>query len=207
MAATSTAETLEEALDAAFPVTPEAEGELIFVTGRVLDVNGAPIADAAVEFWQTDVDGVYDHPGDPTTASRDPAFQFYGTSITGADGRYNFRTVAPGYYEPRPRHIHLKVKRDGATVLTSQFYFEEDRESLANEGLFAQAGEQGDLLVLAEVDRADLGGVSVSILANDLVIDTGIGAGELTLTPSQGEGPYYPLVNVADYDNDLTVVP
>ncbi|MCB9007347.1 MAG: hypothetical protein H6656_08315 [Ardenticatenaceae bacterium] len=33
---------------------------------------------------------------------------------------------SPGEYEPRPRHIHFKVKLDGETLITSQFYFASD---------------------------------------------------------------------------------
>ena len=87
-------------------------------------------------------------PATSSTASRDQGFQFYGTSIADDEGMYTFRTVRPGYYEPRPKHIHVKVKIDGATALTSQFYFEEDRADLAAEGLFAQAGDLGEMLIL-----------------------------------------------------------
>ena len=194
-----------EKLAAAFTAVPTAAGEVILVTGRVLDTDGNPLPGAVVEIWQTDANGVYDHPGDFSTASRDQGLQFYGTSIAGDDGTYVFRTVRPGYYEPRPKHIHVKVKLDGATALTSQFYFEEDRADLAAEGLFAQAGDLGEMLILKPGDSIDIDGVSVAVLTNDLVINTGGGA--LTATPQQGEGPYYPVVAVADFDNDLAAVP
>jgi protocatechuate 3,4-dioxygenase beta subunit len=179
---------------------------VILVTGQVLDLSGNPLPGAAVEFWQTDAAGIYDHPGDRGTANRDRGFQFYGTSIADAEGRYLFRTVQPGYYEPRPRHIHVKVKLDGRTLLTTQFYFEEDMAVLGNEGLFAQAGSLGNLLILQTADSVDMAGRSVDLLANDLVVNTG-SVGSLTATPAQGEGPYYPVVSVTGYDNDLAVVP
>jgi protocatechuate 3,4-dioxygenase beta subunit len=147
-----------------------------------------------VEFWQTDAEGIYDHPGDGGTANRDRGFQFYGTSIADADGRYLFRTVQPGYYEPRPRHIHVKVKQDGRTLLTTQFYFAED------------GAGAGAALTLREIDRVDLAGAPVAVLANDLIIDTGSG-GALAATPAQAEGPYYPLAAVEQFDNDLATVP
>lgn len=194
-----------ETLLAAFPGAPQAKGTVVLLFGRVLDVNGDPVPGAAVEIWHTDAQGIYDHPGDSDTASRDRSFQFYGTSVTGDDGVYVFRTIEPGYYEPRPKHIHVKVKIDGQEALTTQFYFEEDRADLASEGVFSQAGSQGDLLVLKAVEDAN---ADVDrILTADLVIDTGIGSGTLALTPAQTEGPYYPVVNVAEFDNDLTIVP
>lgn len=196
-----------ETLLAEFPGESQAKGTVVLLFGRVLDVNGNPVSGAAVEIWQTDAQGIYDHPGDSDTASRDRSFQFYGTSVTGDDGVYVFRTIEPGYYEPRPKHIHVKVKIDGQEALTTQFYFEEDRADLASEGVFSQAGSQGDLLILKAVADAAGDAAGVRILSSDLVIDTGIGSGTLTLTPAQTEGPYYPVMNVAEFDNDLTIVP
>jgi len=37
------------------------------------------------------------------------------------------------------------------------------------------------------------------------VVDTGSG-GSLTPTRRDGEGPYYPVVTVADFDNDLASI-
>jgi protocatechuate 3,4-dioxygenase beta subunit len=197
---------LGQSLAAAFTTPPTAAGEVILVTGQVLDTNGAPLPGAAIEFWQTDANGVYDHPGDGGTDGRDRGFQFYGTSIADAEGRYVFRTVQPGYYEPRPRHIHVKVKLDGRELLTTQFYFAEDQASLGGEGVFSQAGGLGDLLILSEIERVDMNGAPVAVLANDLIVDTGSG-GTLTATPAQAEGPYYPVVAVAQFDNDLAAAP
>jgi protocatechuate 3,4-dioxygenase beta subunit len=192
---------------AAFSEPPQVSGDTIILSGQVLDVNGNPIEGAAVEIWQTDASGVYDHPNDPGTNGRDPNFQFYGTSITGADGVYSFRTLKPAAYEARPPHIHVKVKLNGATLLTTQFYFEEDRAVVEGEGLFRQAGDLGDLLLVMLTEGTDANGIAIRLGHNDLVVDIGIGSGSLTLTPAQGEGPYYPVVKVADFDSDLAVVP
>lgn len=101
-----------------------ASGDLLLLSGSVLTTDGQPIANAVVEIWQTDASGAYMHPNDPATASRDMDFQFYGESVTGEDGSYSFRTILPGQYEPRPRHIHFKVKLNREELLTSQLYFE-----------------------------------------------------------------------------------
>ncbi|MEZ4770092.1 MAG: hypothetical protein R2844_16880 [Caldilineales bacterium] len=184
----------DQMLAAEFSGPPTAAGEVILVTGRVLDTDGNPLTGAAVEFWQTDSNGIYDHPGDSGTANRDRGFQFYGTAIAGEDGTYAFRTVRPGYYEPRPKHIHVKVKLDGRELLTTQFYFAEDGTGLS------------EMMVLKDGGTVDLNGTAVVLLTNDLIINTGSG-GALTPTPAQTEGPYYPLATVADFDNDLAAVP
>ena len=178
------------------PVT--ATGVPLILYGHVLDANGAPLSGYAVEIWQVDANGIYDHPGDSNTGSRDMGFQFYGTALTGENGLFAFRTVFPARYEPRPRHIHFKVKKDGAEVLTSQFYFAGDVEA-------AQLGPTGEMLLLELRNAQDAGGKAVKLAFKDIVVDSGAG-GSLTLTPSQTEGPYYPVVNVATFDHDLANV-
>ena len=195
--------TLVERLLAAFPASPQAAGQVILLFGRVLDRAGQPVPGAAVEIWHTDSQGIYNHPGDRNTARRDRRFQFYGTAVTDADGLYVFRTIEPGYYAPRPKHIHVKVKLEGRTVLTTQFYFPEDRETLRGEGIFGRAGDRGELLILKPVSADPTG--AVRVLSNDLVLP--LGEGDRLPTPPQAEGPYYPVVDVAAFDNDLTVVP
>lgn len=177
------------------PVT--AGGQVVVLYGRVLDGNGEPLPGATVEIWQTDANGIYDHPGDSSTASRDPGFQFYGTSVADAQGSYAFRTIRPGEYEPRPPHIHLKVRVNGNVVLTSQLYFSDSGNA---GGLGAGANQ---LLITLE---ADPNGGDFLVAAFDFVVDTGIGGGSLPLTPGQAEGPYYPVVNVAGFDADLASV-
>jgi len=55
-------------------------------------------------------------------------------------------------------------------------------------------------------DAQDGNGNPVKLALKDIVIDTG-GGGDLTLTPSQAEGPYYPVVDVSRYDHDLASLP
>lgn len=192
----------EQELLGGFGDAPEIDGEVLYLLGQVMDVQGEPVPGAVVEIWQTDADGVYDHPGDPGTESRDRTFQFFGSSVADADGWYAFRTLMPGRYEPRPRHIHFKVKQDGATLLTSQFYFSDDIAIVEGEGMFQAVGESGDALLLQLVQGED--GV---LAVGPIVVDTGLGSGELPLTPSQAEGPYYPVVSPSDFDNDLLRLP
>ena len=182
----------------------EATGEVLVVTGQVLDSNGAPVAGARVEIWQTDSSGVYDHPN-VNASGIDANFQHYGAYVTDADGFYTFRTVEPSMEGVgRPLHIHVKVFVNAAEVLTTQFYFAGD-ESAASDQWFAQAGENADLMVLEPGAVTDANGLTFQLADKDIIISLGE-AGTLTLTPGQTEGPYYPVVTVADFDNDLTVV-
>jgi len=108
-----------------------AAGELIEVSGRVLDEDGNPVADALVDVWQANANGRYAHERDRNPAPLDENFQGWGKLQTDAEGRYRFRTIKPGPYPvrpdwSRPPHIHFKVARRGYHELTTQMYFAGD---------------------------------------------------------------------------------
>ncbi len=103
-------------------ITPSI-GEIMWVQGRVLDSTGSPVRGAVVEIWQADNNGAYIHTASPVT-NREPNFQGYGKFETGSDGRYIFRTVKPGIYPGRTRHIHYQIKALGLGSLITQCHFE-----------------------------------------------------------------------------------
>jgi len=94
------------------------------VDGSVVDLDGRAVRGAVVEIWQCDVDGVYNHPGDPRR--HDPAFQGFGRTAVDADGRWRFRTLRPVPYGGRTPHIHVKVRLGRRELLTTQLYVEGD---------------------------------------------------------------------------------
>jgi protocatechuate 3,4-dioxygenase beta subunit len=100
----------------------QAGGEVVTLTGRVLDSAGNPVTGARVEIWQCDVNGRYLHRGDSGWNSRDRAFQGFGHDLSAADGSYSFRTIKPVPYSGRAPHIHVKVLLANRERLTTQFY-------------------------------------------------------------------------------------
>ena len=118
---------------------PLAQGQVIDLTGEVIDPDGQPIEGAAVEIWQTDHQGIYLHPRDPRAAKRDKAFQSYGRVVTDGKGAFAFKTIVPGRYEGRPVHIHVKVTPPGGPTLTTQLYFKGDPD-LAGDAIAAALG-------------------------------------------------------------------
>lgn len=103
-------------------ITP-AVGEISWISGRILDGSGQPVRGAVVEIWQADNGGAYIHSASPITP-RDANFQGYGRFITGSDGRYLFRTVKPGLYPGRTRHVHYQVTAPGRPPFVTQLYIE-----------------------------------------------------------------------------------
>lgn len=114
------------------------KGQAAWITGSVTDTRGTPLAGGVIEIWQCDQDGHYHHPGDGGRA--DPAFQGFGKVTLGKDGRYRFRTLKPAPYSGRTPHIHVKVKLEGQTLLTTQFYVQGDPGN-ARDFLWRRLGE------------------------------------------------------------------
>ena len=75
-----------------------AQGEVIYVMGRVLNMRGEPVPAAQLEIWQANARGRYVHPSDRNPAPLDPNFQGYAMVVSDAEGRYRFKTVKPGAY-------------------------------------------------------------------------------------------------------------
>jgi catechol 1,2-dioxygenase len=122
-------------------VNADADAGPLVIHGTVTDADGKPVADALVECWHANSKGFYSH-FDPTGAQSE--FNLRGAVKTGADGKYEFRTLMPvGYGCPpqgatqqllnglarhgnRPAHVHFFVTSDKNRKLTTQFNIEGD---------------------------------------------------------------------------------
>jgi hydroxyquinol 1,2-dioxygenase len=111
------------------------KGDPTFYSGRVLDVEGRPIAGALLDIWSGDGEGNYDMqiPGETEMRAR-------GKIRTDAEGRYLFRSIRPNYYPVptdgpvgdmlramgrhpyRPGHIHMIVSAPGYEPVTTHLF-------------------------------------------------------------------------------------
>ncbi len=116
------------------------KGEDMVISGRILDTEGRPIANAVIDVWQANDEGFYD----VQQKGIQPDFNLRGVFRTGADGRYWFRAVKPKYYpipddgpvgkmlralgrHPyRPAHLHYIIKADGFESLTTHIFDPDD---------------------------------------------------------------------------------
>lgn len=109
-------------------VTEGGPGRPLRLGLRVVDAHCAPVPDAAVEIWHCDATGDYSafrDDGGGKDAAAGTTF-LRGTQSATPDGIVEFVTIYPGWYRGRAVHIHLRVHRDDATVLTSQLFFPDD---------------------------------------------------------------------------------
>jgi protocatechuate 3,4-dioxygenase beta subunit len=121
-------------------VNLEDKGEPLLVSGTVVDGNGAPIEGATLDIWQANSEGFYD------VQQKDiqPDMNLRGRFVTGADGRYWFRSSKPLFYpipsdgpvgdllrnlgrHPfRPAHIHFIVSASGYQSIVTHLFDKAD---------------------------------------------------------------------------------
>ena len=107
-------------------VTDGVPGHPMRLGLRVVDASCAPVPGASVEIWHCDATGDYSAFQDGGGGKDEGAGSTFlrGSRTAGDDGIVDFQTIVPGWYRGRAVHIHLRVHRDGQTVLTSQLFFD-----------------------------------------------------------------------------------
>ncbi|NEU96276.1 intradiol ring-cleavage dioxygenase [Bradyrhizobium uaiense] len=131
------------------------DGEVMFVQSRVTDLAGKPLVGAEIDVWHADDDGFYD--------SQKADYAAHGPSlrarfVTGADGRFSFRTILPCSYPiptdgpvgdlitttkrhpMRPAHVHFLVKAEGYEPLITHVFLDGD-EYLRSDVVFGVKDE------------------------------------------------------------------
>jgi hydroxyquinol 1,2-dioxygenase len=130
-------------------ISEQPGGTPLWMHGRVLDLDGAPIADAELDIWQNGPNRLY--------AVQDPESDEHhlrGRFRTGPDGTYALRAVRPtaypipddgpvgamlratGRHPWRPAHIHAAVSAPGHRTVVTHI-FDADSEFLDSDAVFA----------------------------------------------------------------------
>ncbi len=117
----------------------DTPGPGLTVTGRVLSLDGTPLAGARVETWQASPKGLYENQD-----REQPSMNLRGRFETDAEGRFSFASVRPagypipvdgpcgellaaqGRHSMRPAHLHFIVVAPGHKVLATQYFDAED---------------------------------------------------------------------------------
>ena len=131
-----------------------AEGEIIRVSGTVVDLGGKPLSGSVVEIWQANHGGRYNHPRDQNPAPLDPNFQYWGRMSADADGRYSFLTIRPGKYPGRTPHIHFRIRGEDSPELVTQMYFDEHGDLNARDGIYRQLDREQQQSVTVEFGKS-----------------------------------------------------
>ena len=107
-------------------------GERVRIEGRIVDADGKPVNDAAVEIWQANSHGKHASPEDAQDKPLEQGFRGYGRSLTDEAGGFRFRTIKPGQV-PGPDgklqapHITVTIFMRGLLKqLQTRMYFPDD---------------------------------------------------------------------------------
>ena len=113
------------------------KGEDVWVSGRVLSVDGKPIAGAALDIWQAKADGIYD-------LQTEGEFELRGRVKANAKGEYAFASYKPKFYSipmdgpvgdlvratsnnhMRPAHMHAIVSAPGYQQVITHVFVDGD---------------------------------------------------------------------------------
>jgi protocatechuate 3,4-dioxygenase alpha subunit len=114
------------------PFVDGVKGEIIEISGAVIDGQGMTLRDAVIESWQADADGRY-----PGETGADPCITGHCRfAADSTSGEFCLRTVKPGIVADRAGvtqapHISLWIVARGINQgLSTRIYFEdEDNES------------------------------------------------------------------------------
>ena len=119
------------------------------VHGRVLDLDGAPVAGAEVDVWQNGDDQLY-----AVQRPEAPEDHLRGRFLTRDDGSYAFVAVRPtpypipydgpvgrmleltGRHPWRPAHVHMIIRAEGYRTLTTHV-FDVESQYLDSDAVFA----------------------------------------------------------------------
>ncbi|SRR5581483_11135044 len=114
------------------------KGEDVYVSGRVLSLDGKPVPNAALDIWQAKADGIYD-------VQTEGEFELRGRVKANANGEYAFKSYKPKFYSVpvdgpvgeliratgnhhmRPAHMHAIVSAPGYQQVITHVFVEGDR--------------------------------------------------------------------------------
>lgn len=120
-------------------ISMDGRGEPAVVMGQVLSTDGTPIANALLDVWETDENGLYEQQ-DP----EQPDMNLRGKFRTDSQGRYCFVGIKPvsypipddgpvgqllrslGRHPFRPAHIHLLISAEGFVPVTTHLFVKGD---------------------------------------------------------------------------------
>jgi hydroxyquinol 1,2-dioxygenase len=113
------------------------KGEDVYVSGRVMSLDGKPVANALLDIWQAKADGIYD-------VQTEGGFELRGRVKANANGEYAFKSYKPKFYSVpvdgpvgdliratgnhhmRPAHMHAIVSAPGYQQVITHVFVEGD---------------------------------------------------------------------------------
>lgn len=161
-------------------VSPGVALRLTLFVSQIKNNTLMPLPGATVDVWHCDALGSYSDVRENASSAGDTRGRKFlrGYQVSDAQGKVEFQTIYPGWYQGRTVHLHYKIrtnpKSEVGHELTSQLYFDEaitdavhaqapysqkgKRDTRnSNDGIFSRGGK--DLLLTLGQDAQGYHGV------------------------------------------------
>ncbi|MDZ3991426.1 catechol 1,2-dioxygenase [Pseudomonas sp. Teo4] len=176
-------------------------GTVMFLTGRVFDAEGQPLAGATVDLWHANTQGTYSY-----FDSTQSEFNLRRRIVTDAEGRYRARTIVPsgygcdpqgptqeclnqlGRHGQRPAHVHFFISAPGYRHLTTQINFAGDKYLWDDFAYATRDGLVGELKFVTDAAAARDRGVQGDTFA-DLEFDFHLQAAKQPALETRSDRP------------------
>lgn len=126
----------------------------MIISGTIYAPDGrTPLEGIDLFVYQTDASGVYSTSGN---GGDNRNTRIHGLVRSGADGRYEFRTIKPGSYpgSRNPAHIHAYVSGTGyPEYWIDEYHFSDD--PFVTDGMRSKAGTEGFSSIITLTRGAD----------------------------------------------------
>lgn len=99
-----------------------AQGEPLIITGKVYDVNYAPIQGVKIKIWQRNAFGEYNYAIPDYDSKYDKYFENSGTAITNVHGEFGFETIIPKPKGTEAPYINVQIEYDKETSIETRLY-------------------------------------------------------------------------------------
>jgi protocatechuate 3,4-dioxygenase, beta subunit len=149
-----------------------AAGQVVQLSGKVMNLRGEPVRNVRIEIWQANTHGRYTHPSDPSVhLALDPNFEGYAELRTDRDGRYAITTIKPGPYptargDMRAPHVHFEVHGRTDRKVSQMFF---PGEPLNNSDRHLNSVRRTETLLAHVISSTD----SFMVATWDIVLTTG----------------------------------
>jgi protocatechuate 3,4-dioxygenase beta subunit len=130
-------------------ILPGVPLRLVLYVNQVVNNSCTPLAGATVDVWHCDALGSYSDVRDNAGGSSDTRGKEYlrGYQVTDAQGKVEFQTIYPGWYEGRTVHLHYMIRTNPSSEVghefTSQLFFDEaSTDQVHAQAPYAQKGRR-----------------------------------------------------------------
>jgi Dioxygenase len=198
-------------------LNPQTACPRVVVHGTVLTRMGTPVAGAEIRFWQRDENEDYFRPldGEGLWPEYLDSFQYFGTTRTDSDGKYELRTYRNSGIH---MHIHYQVfvpssggggGEEWREILTSIIFFGDEEHNREKESPLEIASidgwEEGDppIMTGGDFDEYAYSLTKTIVIARSEAMRNSTSPGLLELTPSR-ESKEQMMMDFSHLGNDLT---